>query len=139
VIDLILDIRADYTESSTKPWMEVSIEILDPSRLKDFFTAGRHHKRPTPAGPITSLQAVSAITRRLQPRRRKIGKIMDNNTVLSLSSDQAILTSREIALRSGGLKVVSVMSPIQARFEIEMGMCGIFPACIGYQKWLWMI
>ena len=54
---------------------------------------------------------------------------MDNNTVLSLSSDQAVLTSREIALRNGGMKVVSVISPTQARFEIEMGRCGIFLVC----------
>ena len=54
---------------------------------------------------------------------------MDNNTVLSLSSDQAVLSSREIALRNGGMKVVSVMSPVQARFEIEMGRCGIFLVC----------
>jgi hypothetical protein len=36
---------------------------------------------------------------------------------------------REATLRSGGLKVISVLSPIQARFEIEMGRCGIFVIC----------
>jgi hypothetical protein len=27
------------------------------------------------------------------------------------------------------MKVISVMSPIQARFEIEMGRCGVFLIC----------
>ena len=54
--------------------------------------------------------------------------------MLSLSSDQAVLTSREIALRNGGMKVVSVISPTQARFEIEMGRCGIFLACYRLSK-----
>jgi len=54
---------------------------------------------------------------------------MDKNTVLSLSPDQRALASREVALRSGGMKVVSVMNPIQARFEIEMGRCGVFLIC----------
>ena len=54
---------------------------------------------------------------------------MDKNTVLSLSPDQRALASREVALRGGGMKVVSVMNPIQARFEIEMGRCGVFLIC----------
>jgi predicted nucleotidyltransferase len=54
---------------------------------------------------------------------------MDMNTVLSLSSDPAALASRESALRNGGMNVISVMSPMQARFEIEMGRCGIFLVC----------
>ena len=54
---------------------------------------------------------------------------MDQNTVLSLSPDQAALASREVTLRSGGMKVISVMSAIQARFEIEMGRCGVFLIC----------
>jgi hypothetical protein len=54
---------------------------------------------------------------------------MDKNTVLSLSPDQRALAPREVALRSGGMKVVSVMNPIQARFEIEMGRCGVFLTC----------
>jgi hypothetical protein len=48
---------------------------------------------------------------------------MDHNMVLSLSPDQRTLASREVTLRSSGMKVISVMSPIQARFEIEMGRC----------------
>ena len=59
---------------------------------------------------------------------------MDDNTVLSLSSDQAILNWREIALRNGDMRVVSVMSPIQARFEIEMGRCEIFLVCYRLSK-----
>jgi len=54
---------------------------------------------------------------------------MDQNTVLSLSPDQAALTSREVTLRSGGMKVISVMSSVEARFEIEMGRCGVFLIC----------
>ena len=54
---------------------------------------------------------------------------MEKNTVLSLSPSQDALAKREATLRSGGLKVISVLSPIQARFEIEMGRCGIFVIC----------
>jgi hypothetical protein len=54
---------------------------------------------------------------------------MDKNTVLSLSPNQDALAKREATLRSGGSKVVSVLSPIQARFEIEMGRCGVFVIC----------
>jgi hypothetical protein len=54
---------------------------------------------------------------------------MDQNTVLFLSPDERALSSREVTLRSGGMKVISVMSTIQARFEIEMGRCGIFLIC----------
>jgi hypothetical protein len=36
---------------------------------------------------------------------------------------------REATLRSGGLNVFSVQSGIQARFEIEMGRCGVFLPC----------
>jgi hypothetical protein len=54
---------------------------------------------------------------------------MDQNTVLSLCPDQRALTSREVVLRTGGMKVISVTSPIQARFEIEMGRCGVFLIC----------
>jgi hypothetical protein len=54
---------------------------------------------------------------------------MDQNTVLSLSPDERALASREVTLRSGGMKVISVMSAIHARFEIEMGRCGVFLIC----------
>ncbi len=59
---------------------------------------------------------------------------MENNTVLSLSSDQAVLTSPEIALRNVGIKTVSVMSPVQAWFEIEIGRCGSFLVCYRLSK-----
>ena len=55
--------------------------------------------------------------------------LMDRNTILSLSLDQEALVSRETALRNEGMKVISVMSPVQARFEIEMGRCGVFLIC----------
>jgi DNA-binding NtrC family response regulator len=54
---------------------------------------------------------------------------MDKNTVLSLSPNEDILKSREETLRKEGLNVISVMSPVQARFEIEMGRCGVFLIC----------
>lgn len=41
---------------------------------------------------------------------------------------------REATLRSGGFEVVSVLSPIQARFEIEMGRCGVFVICYRVSK-----
>jgi hypothetical protein len=50
-------------------------------------------------------------------------------TVLSLSFDSGKLQRREDALRSIGFDVISVHSPAQARFEIEMGRCGIFVTC----------
>jgi len=48
------------------------------------------------------------------------------NTVLSLNSDGQMLRRQESALRESGFEVISVSSPLQARFEIEMGRCGIF-------------
>jgi hypothetical protein len=54
---------------------------------------------------------------------------MDKNTVLLLSPNPDALAMREATLRSAGLEVISVLSPIQARFEIEMGRCGIFVIC----------
>lgn len=50
------------------------------------------------------------------------------NTVVSLNPDTKTLLSLEAALREVGFKVLSVSTPIQARFEIEMGTCGIFLA-----------
>lgn len=54
---------------------------------------------------------------------------MEKETVLSLSPNPEALVSRETTLRNGGLKVISVLSPVQARFEIEMGRCGMFLIC----------
>src|SRR5436305_12179038 len=54
---------------------------------------------------------------------------MEKNTVLSLSPNPDALAMREATLRSGGWQVISVLSPIQARFEIEMGRCGVFLIC----------
>jgi hypothetical protein len=48
------------------------------------------------------------------------------NAVLSLNPDGHTLLSKEIALRENGFRVISVSSPLQARFEIEMGRCGLF-------------
>ena len=50
-------------------------------------------------------------------------------TILSLSFDQDNLHRRADILKSNGFDVVSVSSPTQARFEIEMGQCGIFVSC----------
>jgi hypothetical protein len=48
------------------------------------------------------------------------------NTVLSLNPDGQKLRSQESALRGNGFEVISVPTPLQARFEIEMGRCGVF-------------
>jgi hypothetical protein len=47
-------------------------------------------------------------------------------TVLSLNPDRQSLLNHESALRESGFVVTSVYSPLQARFEIEMGRCGVF-------------
>jgi hypothetical protein len=57
-----------------------------------------------------------------QPSR---GKGLDS-TVLSLGFDVPKLKLREAAIRAGGFCVLSVTSGVLARFEIEMGRCGIF-------------
>ena len=49
-----------------------------------------------------------------------------DSTVLSLDFDIPKLRMREAAIRAGGFGVLSVGSGVQARFEIEMGRCGIF-------------
>jgi hypothetical protein len=48
------------------------------------------------------------------------------NTVLSLNPEGHTLRSQESALRENGFEVISVPTPLQARFEIEMGRCGVF-------------
>ncbi len=48
------------------------------------------------------------------------------DTVLSLNPDTQTLVGLEGALRGIGFQVISVSTPIQARFEIEMGRCGVF-------------
>jgi hypothetical protein len=50
------------------------------------------------------------------------------STVLSLNPDGRALLSHESALQKSGFEIVSVSSPLQARFEIEMGRCGVFIA-----------
>ena len=50
-------------------------------------------------------------------------------TVLSFSNDPTHLREREAALRNGGFGVVSVSSETAARFEIEMGLCGVLLIC----------
>jgi hypothetical protein len=50
-------------------------------------------------------------------------------TVLSLNPDRKALLRMELALRDSGFKVISVGTPLYARFEIEMGTCGIFMIC----------
>jgi hypothetical protein len=48
------------------------------------------------------------------------------NTVLSLNSDGQTLLRLESPLREHGFEVISVPTPLEARFEIEMGRCGVF-------------
>lgn len=47
----------------------------------------------------------------------------------SLSPSPEALRLRDATLRGGGLNVFSVQNSIQARFEIEMGRCGVFLLC----------
>jgi DNA-binding NarL/FixJ family response regulator len=54
---------------------------------------------------------------------------MDSNTVLSLSPSKEALVLRHTALRKAGMKVISVLTPLEARFEIEMGRCGNLLMC----------
>jgi hypothetical protein len=51
------------------------------------------------------------------------------NTVLSFSLHRTTLREREVALRKGEFQVHSANTETQARFEIEMGRCGIFLIC----------
>ena len=46
--------------------------------------------------------------------------------VLSLNPDRQTLHNYESALQENGFEIVSVNAPIEARFEIEMGRCGVF-------------
>ena len=50
-------------------------------------------------------------------------------TVLSFTNDPEHLLEREAAIRSSGFAVVSVSSEVAARFEIEMGRCGVLLIC----------
>lgn len=52
--------------------------------------------------------------------------MINRSKVVSLSFDPKKLQHREAALCAAGFEVKSVHSPGQARFEIEMGSCGIF-------------
>jgi DNA-binding NtrC family response regulator len=47
------------------------------------------------------------------------------NSVLSFDPDRKTLLNHELALRDVGYSVISVSSAVQARYEIEMGRCGI--------------
>jgi hypothetical protein len=53
----------------------------------------------------------------------------NENTVLSFSFDPDLLSQREAALRGAGFEVISVKTESQARFEIEMGRCGVLVIC----------
>lgn len=54
---------------------------------------------------------------------------MDKNTVLSYSPDEEALVVRQRVLRDAGMKVISVLTAAEARFEIEMGRCGNLLIC----------
>jgi hypothetical protein len=54
---------------------------------------------------------------------------VDQQTILSLSPSPDALRLREATLCRGGLNVFSVQNSSQARFEIEMGRCGVFLLC----------
>jgi hypothetical protein len=57
----------------------------------------------------------------IQPKR-----MAPETTVLSLNPDRQKLMSQESILRDNGFEIISVATPPQARFEIQMGRCGIF-------------
>jgi hypothetical protein len=48
------------------------------------------------------------------------------NIVLSLNPDGQKLHGQESVLRENGFEIISAATPLQARFEIERGRCGIF-------------
>jgi hypothetical protein len=50
----------------------------------------------------------------------------DLSAILSLNPDGQTLRVQESALRDAGFQVISVSTPLQARFEIELGRCGVF-------------
>ena len=50
-------------------------------------------------------------------------------TVLSYSNDPEHLREREAAIRNAGFGVILVSSETAARFEIEMGRCGVLLIC----------
>ena len=54
---------------------------------------------------------------------------MDKNTVLSVSQNGEALREREAVLRNGGMEVISVLSSVEAHFEISMGRCGVLLIC----------
>jgi hypothetical protein len=54
---------------------------------------------------------------------------VEQKAVLSFTPSKDALVRRETALHHGGFKVISVMTPIEARFEIEMGRCGTLLIC----------
>jgi hypothetical protein len=54
---------------------------------------------------------------------------MDRNVILSFSFDRERLAEREAALRHCGFEVISASTASHARFEIEMGTCGVLSMC----------
>jgi DNA-binding response OmpR family regulator len=54
---------------------------------------------------------------------------MNQNKILSVCPSRETLADRESALREAGFEVVSVLTDTQARFEIEMGQCGVLLMC----------
>jgi hypothetical protein len=54
---------------------------------------------------------------------------MDKNTVLSVSPSKDALILRQTILSNAGMKVISVFTLAEARFEIQMGRCGNLLMC----------
>jgi hypothetical protein len=54
---------------------------------------------------------------------------MDKNAVLSVSPSEDALIVRHTILRNAGMRVTSVLTLAQARFEIEMGRCAHLLMC----------
>jgi hypothetical protein len=101
-----------------------------PTQAKGGLKSGTFQLPPCTSGVdfcATRVQGRRILRELLEPSVQK-------NTVLSLSPNPDALAMREATLRSGGLQVISVLSPIQARFEIEMGRCGVFVICYRVSK-----
>jgi hypothetical protein len=55
--------------------------------------------------------------------------VVNQNKILSVCPNRETLLSTETTLRESGFEVESVLTDTQARFEIEMGQCGVLLMC----------
>jgi PleD family two-component response regulator len=83
----------------------------------------RSWQNPSSTSKLARIIDVSLLADRIQAR------MASPKTVLVLNPNNQLLQKDEEALRQNGFEVVSVNTPLQARFEIEMGRCGVFLTC----------